>query len=183
MPMAAKARRSGSTQGAKASAARSASDPRDLDRNLGYLLHDVARLRSAAFDQMMREHGVTRAQWLVLAFLYREDGPTQAELADRLSLGRVSLGGILDRLEAAGWVRRERDASDRRANRVWLTDQVRGVQRRMQHGVDALNAISLEGLSRRRIDDLIDTLFIIKRNLLEDAEARRARTRSSESRR
>ncbi len=182
MPMAAKARRSGNKRGAGASAARSASDPRDLDRNLSYLLHDVARLRSAAFDQMMREHGITRAQWLVLAFLYREDGPTQAELADRLSLGRVSLGGIIDRLEAAGWVRRERDTSDRRANRIRLTDQVRGVQRRMQHGVDALDTISLEGLSQRRIDGLIDTLFIIKRNLLEDGEARKTRAKSFESR-
>ena len=123
--------------------------------------------------------GVQRCLLVVLAFLYREDGPTQAELADRLSLGRVSLGGILDRLEAAGWVRRERDTSDRRANRVWLTDQVRGVQRRMQHGVDALNTISLKGLKRSQVDGLIDTLFIIKRNLLEDAEARRTRARSS----
>ncbi len=158
----------------------SASDPRDFDRNLSYLLHDVARLRSSAFDQMMRKHGVTRAQWLVLAFLYREDGPTQAELADRLSLGRVSLGGIIDRLEAAGWVRREQDMADRRANRIWLADQVRGVQRRMQAGVDTLNNVSLKGLSEARIADLIDTLLTIKRNLLADGSARKAKSKETD---
>ncbi|MGI9383401.1 MAG: MarR family winged helix-turn-helix transcriptional regulator [Methyloligellaceae bacterium] len=176
--MAAKPQRSDrKSKKGKVSAAQSASDPRDLDRNLSYLLHDVARLRSAAFDQMMRKHGITRAQWRVLAFLYREDGPTQAELAERLSLGRVSLGGIVDRLEVAGWVRREQDTKDRRANRIWLTDQVRGVQKRMQAGVDSLNNVSLRGLSERQIADLIDTLFIIKRNLLETESARKTRAR------
>lgn len=172
--MTSKSQRKQSQLESRASAALSASDPRDLDRNLSYLLHDVARLRSSAFDQMMRRHGVTRAQWLVLAYLYRKDGPTQAELADRLSLGRVSLGGIIDRLEAAGWVRREQDVKDRRANRIWLTRRVRGVQKRMQSSVDDLNEISLNGLSEKQISDLIDTLFVIKRNLIENDTARKA---------
>ena len=148
----------------------------DPDRNLGFLLHDVARLRSAAFDQMMRPLGITRAQWRVLGVLYAEDGVTQAELAKRIDLGRVSLGGIIDRLEAAGWVARQRDPADRRANRVWLTDKVVEVRRRMQRGVDVLNGTSLAGLDAQRIEDLVDALLVIKRNLIAAEEGRKAGT-------
>ena len=139
---------------------------RDPDYHLGFLLHDVARLRSTSFDQMMKPLGITRAQWVVLGFLYRDDGLTQAELAKRLDLGRVSLGGIIDRLEAAGWVRRSQDENDRRANRVWLTDKVVDVRRQMQRRVDSLNEISLAGLDEHQIDALVDTLNVIKRNLI-----------------
>jgi DNA-binding MarR family transcriptional regulator len=143
-----------------------ARSPRDPDYHLGFLLHDVARLRSTAFDHLMKPLGITRAQWVVLGVLYREDGVTQADLAKRMDLGRVSLGGIIDRLEAAGWVRRSQDLQDRRANRVWLTEKVVDVRRQMQRRVDTLNEISLAGLDESRIDELVDTLNTIKRNLI-----------------
>ena len=114
----------------------------------------------------MKPLGITRAQWVVLGVLYREDGVTQADLAKRMDLGRVSLGGIIDRLEAAGWVRRSQDLQDRRANRVWLTEKVVDVRRQMQRRVDTLNEISLAGLDESRIDELVDTLNTIKRNLI-----------------
>lgn len=139
----------------------------DWERNLGFLIHDVARLRGVAVDEIMRPHGVTRAQWWVLAYLFREDGLTQAELAKKLDLGRVSLGGILDRLEVAGWIRREVDPKDRRANRIWATDQVREVQREMRKTADKVNKFALKGISREDRHQLIDLLSCIKQNLVE----------------
>ena len=57
---------------------------------IGFLVHDVSRLRQTVFDQAMKPHGVTRAQWWALAQLTRHDpagGMTQAETTkDRLRL-------------------------------------------------------------------------------------------------
>jgi len=104
----------------------------NLDRNFGFLVHDVARLLRTAFDRRVRDMGLTRSQWWVLNHLYRQDGMTQAELADLLELERPTLGRLLDRLEANGWIRREACGADRRAKRVFLTEEVGPSMRAMR---------------------------------------------------
>ena len=91
----------------------------DLSRNFGFLLNDVARLMRTTYDRRVKSLGLTRSQWWVLNHLFRGDGVTQTELADTLEIEKPTLGRLLDRLEAKGWVRREADARDRRAWRVY----------------------------------------------------------------
>jgi DNA-binding MarR family transcriptional regulator len=69
--------------------------------------------------------GTTDAQFNALMILwdYRTRALKQHELADLLVVNRASAGGVIERLERSGWVRREVDAEDRRAFRVHLTDE------------------------------------------------------------
>lgn len=147
--------------------ARLALDPDQPERSLSFLLHDVAHLRHKLYDNALCPKGLSRAQAWLLATLYCENGLTQSELADRLSLGRVACGTQIERMEQAGWVRRSGDAKDRRANRVWLTAAAQQVQRELQQTVDRLNVLSLDGLDRRSVETLIEALHHIKRNLVE----------------
>ena len=55
------------------------------DHNIGFLLHDVARLMRKRFEQNARELGLTRSQCQVLAHLSRNDGIQQGLLADILA--------------------------------------------------------------------------------------------------
>ncbi|MBA3896767.1 MAG: MarR family transcriptional regulator, partial [Sphingomonadaceae bacterium] len=84
--------------------------------NIGFLLHDVARRYRARFDADARELGVTRQQWRTLLHLSFREGQTQAELADRLEVERITLCRMVDRLSEAGLVERRADPQDRR---VW----------------------------------------------------------------
>ena len=93
----------------------------DLDRNFGFLLHDVARLMRTLFDRRGRDLGLTRSQWWVLTMLYAKEGVTQSELADLMELEKPTLGRLLDRLEEKEWVERRADEFDRRVNRLYLT--------------------------------------------------------------
>src|SRR6201993_5559851 len=88
----------------------------DWELRLGFLIHDVSRLRRSAFDRVLKPLNVTRSQWWVLAYLSREDGVTQSQLAEELDLGKVAVGGLIDRLEKSGLVRRDPDPLDRRVN-------------------------------------------------------------------
>jgi DNA-binding MarR family transcriptional regulator len=87
----------------------------------GFLIHDVSRLRRVVVDRALKPLGITRSQWWVLAFLSRRDGMTQTALAADLDLTKVAIGGLLDRMETAGFVERRADQSDGRARRVYLT--------------------------------------------------------------
>jgi MarR family transcriptional regulator, transcriptional regulator for hemolysin len=137
----------------------------DLSRNFGFLLHDVARLMRTAYDRRIRKLGLTRAQWWVLTHLYRSNGVSQTELAETLEIEKPTLGRLLDRLEAKGWVRREHDASDRRVWRVHLTDEVEPALRTMRKIAAELRRDALTGINAAERERFVDTLLAIKENL------------------
>ena len=137
----------------------------DLSRNFGFLLNDVARLMRTAYDRRIRKLGLTRAQWWVLTHLYRSNGVSQTELAETLEIEKPTLGRLLDRLEAKGWVRREHDASDRRVWRVHLTEEVEPALRTMRKIAAELRRDALTGISAAERERFVDTLLAIKENL------------------
>lgn len=137
----------------------------DLSRNFGFLLHDVARLMRTAYDRRIKSLGLTRAQWWVLTHLFRADGVTQTELAETLEIEKPTLGRLLDRLEAKGWVRRGHDSRDRRAWRVYLTDEVEPALRAMRAIAAELRRDALAGLTSAERERFVDTLLAIKANL------------------
>jgi len=146
----------------------------DLSRNFGFLLNDVARLLRVTYDRRVKALGLTRSQWWVLTHLFRADGVTQSELAEALEIEKPTLGRLLDRLEAKGWVRREHDARDRRAWRVHLTKAVEPALHTMRNVAAELRRDALAGLSAQERERFVDTLLAIKSNLqrLEPAGTR-----------
>lgn len=137
----------------------------DLSRNFGFLLNDVARLMRTAYDRRIRKLGLTRAQWWVLTHLYRSDGASQTELAEILEIEKATLGRLLDRLEAKGWVRRDHDARDRRVWRVHLTAEVEPALRTMRTIAAELRRDALTGINGTERERFVDTLLAIKENL------------------
>ena len=138
----------------------------DWELRLGFLIHDVSRLRRSAFDRCLKPMNVTRSQWWVLAYLSREDGMTQSRLAEELDLGKVAVGGLIDRLEKTGLLRREADASDRRVNRVFLEPKSKVLIARMRKLSHRMNGQILAGLDDKQLEGTALTLDAMKRNLL-----------------
>lgn len=139
----------------------------ELTRNPGYLIQDVARLLRVAFDRRVRHMGLTRAQWFVLAHLYRDDGRTQRALADELDMEPAPLGRLIDRLEESGWVRRAPAPGDRRAKLIFLTDRILPLIEELRAAADNLYLDAFKGLSAKRVNEFIEALAIAKTNLVE----------------
>jgi MarR family transcriptional regulator for hemolysin len=138
----------------------------------GFLVHDVSRIRRTVLDQVMRPYGITRSQWWVLSALSRSgnDGMMQVDLARLLEVGKVTVGGLVDRLEASGHVKRSADATDRRAKRVFITEQGFEVIRLMITVSAKVNRRSLQGLTPGEVEIAEKVLLQVKHNLKEIAE-------------
>ncbi|RVU35913.1 MarR family transcriptional regulator [Hwanghaeella grinnelliae] len=141
-------------------------DRSDLDRNFGFLLHDVARLMRAEFDRRSRALQLTRSQWWVLNFVYAYEGATQTELADQCEVERATMGRLLDKLEEKGWVRRESDSQDRRIRRVYLTGEVLDLMVTLRGIGASVRESAMAGIDRAEQDRFVDTLLKIKGNML-----------------
>ena len=141
-------------------------DSRNWDQRLGFLVHDVSRLRRTVFDSFVRPLGVTRSQWWVLAHLGRHDGMIQTDLAKVLDLGKASLGSLVDRLEASELVLRRPDEIDRRAKRIYLSAKGNALIARLRAPSHELSERMLEGMSPERRNLLVELLMQVRHNLL-----------------
>jgi MarR family transcriptional regulator for hemolysin len=142
------------------------------DQRLGFLMHDVSRLRRTVFDDFMKPLKVTRSQWWVLAYLSRHDGMIQSDLANVLELGKAALGSLIDRLEAAGLVRRGADESDRRAKRVYLSPAGSHLIKEMHVLSNEMSERILEGIDDASRHSLANMLSQVKANLLAISESK-----------
>jgi DNA-binding MarR family transcriptional regulator len=142
----------------------------DWELHLGYLIHDVSRLRRSAFDRCIKPLNVTRSQWWVLAFLSRKDGMTQTRLAEELDVGKVAMGGLIDRLERSGFVRRELDATDRRVKRIFLELPSKRLIQKMRKINHEFNQTVLAHLADKELAATAKALHTMKSNLLKYLE-------------
>jgi DNA-binding MarR family transcriptional regulator len=142
---------------------------KDLNTSLrfGFLIHDVSRLRRVVVDRALKPLGITRSQWWVLAFLSRRDGMTQTALAADLDLTKVAIGGLIDRLEAAGFVERRADRNDGRARRVYLTRAGAKMVGAIRENVESIELEILSRVPEAALAQAADTLRTLKDTLLE----------------
>jgi DNA-binding MarR family transcriptional regulator len=141
------------------------------DDHIGFLISDVARLMRTLFDRRVRRLGLTRAQWLALTRLYRRPGASQSELADMMEVEKATVGRLIDRLQAKGWVERRAQAGDRRVNRVYLTAAAERLHKRIWRIAEATVEDALVELSRREAAQLRTWLGRVKSRLVDMADA------------
>lgn len=133
----------------------------------GFLIHDASRLRRTVFDQRLKGLGITRSQWWVLSNLSRHDGEgfAQIELARLLDVGKVTLGGLVDRLEDNGLVVRVADKEDRRSKRVQMSRKGKALLHKLEAIAVGVNHEIMQGITAEEEQQLIDILIKMKRNL------------------
>ncbi|WP_447726325.1 MarR family winged helix-turn-helix transcriptional regulator [Sphingomonas koreensis] len=100
----------------------------DLERFLPYLLNQAAERTSKRFEVAYREsYGISRTQWRILAHLGSYGEMTAAAVSRRSHTEKSKLSRAVSVLEAEGLLRREQSPSDRRTERLQLTDAGRAV--------------------------------------------------------
>ncbi len=135
-------------------------------RSTNVVFHDIARFRAQVFDRLIAPHGLTMSQAWVLAHLFVEDELTQSEIAKRMEISTVTLGGFVDRLEARGLVERRVDPEDRRAKRVCLKEAAWPLGRIMKRCGDQVNDASFAGMPAEVVEQTMANLITVRENLL-----------------
>jgi MarR family transcriptional regulator, organic hydroperoxide resistance regulator len=90
---------------------------------------------------------VTAVQAMVLNFLFCSDDSTSSELGKKAMLDSATLTGILDRLEATGFLERKQHPGDRRAILICLTEKGRDTAERLRFVLEEANLEFLSILS------------------------------------
>lgn len=99
-----------------------------LENQVCFALAVASRRVIGLYRPLLEPMGLTHPQYLVMLALWGHEPLTVRALGERLSLEPATLSPLLKRLEAAGYVTRERDPRDERALQVRLTKAGRGLR-------------------------------------------------------
>ncbi len=99
-----------------------------LDDQLCFAVYSTNIAINRLYRPVLDRLGLTYPQYLVLSTLWGSDGQTVGAIADRLSLESSTITPLLKRLEAAGFVTRQRNPEDERQVIVSLTDRGRAMR-------------------------------------------------------
>jgi MarR family transcriptional regulator, organic hydroperoxide resistance regulator len=127
-----------------------------IDSQLCFALYSASRAMTAAYRPILAELKLTYPQYLVLLVLWEHEPVTVRSLGERLRLDSGTLSPLLKRLEANGFVRRERSTDDERLVEVTLTP----AGRRLEETAQCIPAelFSATGMSERQATDLRDAV-------------------------
>src|SRR6266702_4405629 len=116
----------------------------DIEKSVGFLLAKAYQRACAIFKEEFDSYDLTPQQFGLLAFLWIEDGLSQAELSAKSQIDRTTIGGIIDRLEKEGMVERRSHPEDRRAYQVFLTGKGKSMENELcgvaGHVIDKVTA-------------------------------------------
>lgn len=125
----------------------------------------VNRKLRTMFDAQVKAKGLTLARARLMMLVAKNEGVTQAELAESMQIEQPSLVGLIDGLEKKGLVIRCTNDEDRRAKRIYLTPAARREADSMFEFVSDLRNQVLSGVCDADIESATRVLCTIARNV------------------
>lgn len=95
----------------------------DIEDALGFLLAKAHKKAFNEFKTRLEPYHLTPPQFAAMAFLWKRDGISQVQLGELMHADRTTIGGIVERLEKLGLIKREVNPADRRACILYVTDK------------------------------------------------------------
>ena len=123
----------------------------------GFLVTRIKQVSGRLLERMLAAKGVDAfngPQGRILFVLWQKDGVPMSELSRQTGLATTSLTSMIDRMEEAGLVCRERTTADRRKVLIYLTDEARALEKDYDEVSDEMNAVFYEGFSEAEAEQL-----------------------------
>jgi MarR family transcriptional regulator, transcriptional regulator for hemolysin len=138
---------------------------RSLRREFLSTLIETSRHLRHFVDRRARRLGLTGAQLRLLSKLRRNEGATQAELANEMEMRPISLSALVDKLAQQGFVERRADKSDRRLNRLHLTPAGRNLALKIDSFREEVAHDVLRDVDQAALAAALGVLHILKRQV------------------
>jgi len=125
-------------------------------RDIWVFANNIIRSSRQLVNEGLKPLGLSSAEGNILLHLLTQDRAfRQEELVEQLDVSKPAVSRALDSLERKGYITREKDPSDKRANRVLLTGRARDVGREVEQVYDRVFSIAAEALSEEAVSGFI----------------------------
>jgi MarR family transcriptional regulator for hemolysin len=139
--------------------------PGEIAKSIGSIVNDLARQFKVSFDRQASSLGLTRPQWQLLLHLNRHPGMTQTQLAAALELSVPTVGNLVHRLVARGWIEIRIDPAHRLNKYLYLLPTAQPKLHEVHQLAHQVDVQSMRGMRAQDVAQLLDLLAAMKRNL------------------
>ncbi|WP_079508858.1 MarR family winged helix-turn-helix transcriptional regulator [Mesobacillus jeotgali] len=134
-----------------------------LENQLCFAVYEAGSQFTKLYTKALDSFGLTYPQYLALLALWEKDGLSAKELGERLNLGTGTLTPMIQRMEANGWLKRERSAEDERKVSIIL------LQKAIKQKEDIVQKIAAElklcNIEYEEYEQLMKQLSILRGKL------------------
>jgi MarR family transcriptional regulator, organic hydroperoxide resistance regulator len=142
---------------------KAATGERPFAEYLCFAIYSANLAYGRAYKRGLAELGLTYPQWIAIVVLGEEGEQTVSELGDRMFLESNTLTPMLKKLEAVGYLRRQRDPADERQVRVSLTD----AGRRLREKAMQMTLVKSAGLKPDEFERLQKNVVALRDSLIK----------------
>lgn len=129
------------------------------NKHIGKYISLLHRKGSIFINRELSNYGIGSGQFMFLLELYVQDGRNQEELSERLKIDKGTTARALKKLEEEGFITRLKDKSDKRSNKIYLTQKAKDVQENVFNILNEWNKKIRESLSEDE-EEIIERLLI-----------------------
>jgi DNA-binding MarR family transcriptional regulator len=129
-----------------------------IDTSAGYLVNLMARLFARELEAKLIPLGLRIGAFPALLHLWEREGLTQGELVKLLDIEQPTLAATLSRMERDGLIKRTKDDTDGRAQRIWLTEKGRSLEQPTKSAAEKINNLALQSLGEAEASTLIKSI-------------------------
>lgn len=133
--------------------------------DISNLLVQICKQRRNKSNALLAEAGVYGGQDILLYYLSMQDGQTISELAEKMCIQYATISNMVSRMEARELIRREKDGTDLRISRLYLTEKgknayryIARIWRQMEHQLSDNLSLKEQGTLKTLLTKVLQNL-------------------------
>ncbi len=135
--------------------------------------HNIATLAVLLKRQVFRiiaenDLEITPDQWVVLYYLWQEDGLTVGQIASKAKKDFANATRIVDKLEKLGYVEKRKGKEDSRKSNIFILPKADSIKDKILKCMTESMTISLNGIDETEQKCFMNTLAKIEKNILDN---------------
>jgi len=148
-----------------------------LKNSIGRLISILHRQSQIYINCVLKEYGITSAEYAFLLYLYKKDGITQDDLSTYLYIDKSATARAIKSLEEKGYIIRSKDSVDKRCNRVYLTEKAKSHEDEIKKRIFKWSQFLTEDMD----EETINMTFTLLEGMVEKVERTKLKKEMEES--
>lgn len=137
----------------------------DQQKSIGKYISILYRQGQCYINKKMEPYGIGSGQFIFLIVLYHKDGVRQEEMSYFLDIDKGTTARAIKKLEDEGYVHREIDPRDHRAQLVFLTQKAKDIEEDILKILRSWTGILVDGFSKEDFKKTEELLKAMTENI------------------
>ncbi len=144
-------------------------------RNIWLHAHNIIRSARQIINENLRPLGLSSSEGNILLHLFTQSQEMQQEqLVEQLDVSKPSVSRALHSLETKGYITRQSDPDDKRAQRIRLTDKALEIGPVVEQAYNHVYTLAMQGISQQEFDYFVNLFGRMSENFAHE-QSKKAR--------